>query len=636
MPNKIDRAIAGNLRLPKGFSTTFKLKELVEGYDVCGLDIEADAKTAQPFLLCYDTKEFNGHIILDNAHKVLELLTHKQFRKTVNFFYNIQYDFEGIMKLFSRDICVLLNGNSEVVLDEDLNICNGDNWKWKILYVNKKAFFIKQKSGKKYAYYDLLQYYSMRLDNAAQEYLGRKKFAFDSSKMSVDRFDTEREYQEEVIRYCKQDSKDCRELGEIIVKGVNKFVNIRKFTSTATISEYYFRSNNLIVPKLPSTVYKKFMKSYYGGRFEITKKGFVNHISMYDIKSAYPFAMATMPILTAHPITKRVTSLHDNALYGSYKINVDIQEDYISSLPKRSHVVYFPVGKFNEYWTDKITLQSLLNRNVNVNIIEGIELYDEDSTEFLNEHILKLFNIKENPNEPKPVRDAAKIILNSLYGKFIQLIDDNTVELVHSLEELEEIPPSKLYQVSGEYWQKIHTNLFKCGKIFAPQYASYITAHTRNILYQTSAKTHFKSLVGFHTDSIILRNKTLEESSKLGGWELEKDKKTKVKFEDSDIQLLKSGMYEVSKGIGKKVRSRGVGNTNSIMKESFDVKRRYGMKQAVQNNRDWSKMNVIVSKTGVEGIKNNVNSDLKRNWLDSLTVHEALMGKMIESNPKVL
>lgn len=699
MSSKIDRAIQGNLLLPKGFGTTQKTKKLLEASKgeeraVSGFDIEADSITAEPFLLGFSTDERSDFHLLTNEASVIDLHTRYSFRSSINFYYNLQYDFEGMLKLFHKDIAVMLYGATSAYLDETYNALSLDmlkedpNYKWtyKTTYIPKKAFHVKVQGDKKYSFYDLLQYYQMGLANAAKKYLSTKEDAqkgdfkaeFTSKALfelkstieeQIERFQKHilkndlltseqkikkvfemkrffssftdaKHYRETLIKYCIQDAVVCRELGHIIVEGVNGFVNTRNFNSSASISEYYFRSNGIGVPKLAPSVFKEFMKPYYGGRFESMKKGYMKGVSIYDIKSAYPAAMANMPILSKTPIIKNSYSLHDEAVYGTYCINVDIPEDYyISPLQIRDSLLYFPNGKFRNYYVDKITLTKLLDDGFDVELIKSMEIFDNQAQPLLYDLIMKLFNIKEDKSNPEVVRLAAKIILNSLYGKFIQLVDDAGLELVKTMLELDCVSPADLFNIANRYYKKVHTMNFKTGKLFAPQYASYITAHTRNFLYSTAQKCGMKNIIGFHTDSIMLKGDDLIKTGhKLGDWELESLKgvhpesleKIETPVSNADLWFLKTGFYQVSKDGLLKLRARGIGKTDNLLQESFVVKRRMGLRQAVK--RRFDDMNIISE----QSIDNNMDSDAKRIWDNSITIDDVIEGKSIDSMPRIL
>jgi hypothetical protein len=693
MSSKIDRAIQGHILLPKGFGQTQKLKALLkkgEERAVAGFDIEADSITAEPFLLGYSTDEKDDFHLLKNAMSVIDFHTKFSFRAPINFYYNLQYDFEGMLKLFDKDVSIMLYGLTTAFLDENCKALTVEimkeqqkEWAYKTSYIPKKAFHIKIAGDKKYSYYDLLQYFQMGLSKASEKYLeGAKKDDFKAAYTSKGLFElkstpeletirfkrhilnnllfTEEEkkdkikemteffarftdakhYRETIIKYCVQDASLCRRLGHIIVNGVNTFVNTKNFNSSASISEYYFRSNGVGVPKLAPSVFKEFMKPYYGGRFESMKKGFFNGVSIYDIKSAYPDAMKDLMILSQTPLVKNSYSYHEEALYGTYKINVDIPDDfYISPLQIRDTLLYFPTGKYREYYVDKRTLQGLLDEGLDIELLSSMEIYDDKAEPLLYDLIIKLFNIKEDKNQPDVVKLAAKIILNSLYGKFIQLVDDAGLELVSDMLELDSVSPAELFNIANRYYKRIHSMNFKTGKLYAPYYASDTTSHARMKLYTTAKKVGFKNVIGFHTDSIMLKNTSIETGHHIGDWELESLKKIdpdtkevikKVPVENANMFFLKTGFYEVEKDGLKKLRSRGVGSTPSLLKENFIVKRRMGLRQAIRRNFD--QMNVISE----ADIKNNVDADEKRVWERHITLEDIVAGQMVDSMPRII
>lgn len=663
MVTKVERALNGQLEIPKGFGRALTPKKLPKNKDiVAGFDIEADADTASPYLITYCINKRKSYKAVSTAQDFIEFFTRFSFRSSINFFYNLQYDFEGLLKLFPQEVALMIYGGGIAHLNKDLTLCKDKSYAYKVHYIPKKAFHIKIKGGHKYSYFDLLQYYQMGLSAAGKRFLGHSKEDFDAKasckdlfelqitieealyrfeqklkfctsnyelieireKIAViEKFPTALEYRNTLLSYALTDAEMCRDLGILIVDGIHQFAYTKNFNSTASISEYYFRSNGLEIPQLSNWRYKQFLRSYYGGRFEITRKGFIPNVNFYDIKSAYPAAMADMPILSQKPIIRSSFSVSDSALYGSYRIDVNIPDLYLSPLPVRDSVVMFPTGKFTDYWVDKVTLGLLDNMGIDYRITKGVEIFDENATNMLNPLMMTCYNIKEDKlNQPEPVRLGAKINMNSLYGKFIQLIDDTTLEVIETVEELESTGSSDLFNIGGEAYRRIHTSIFKTGKLFAPFYASYITAHTRAQLYETALKVGLEKVVGFHTDSIILDGATIPEVNRLGGWEAESL--------NTNIKLLKTGMYECVSGDKTKIRARGVGKQDTILKPSFDVKRRYGLNQAIRKN--FADMNIIRGAT----LGNNLNTDKKRVWPREITIEDIQNGEFINSIPKKL
>lgn len=664
--------MGGNLVFPKGFGSTVKFKELQkDGKPVCGFDTETDAITAQPYLLTYSDETRNSHTAITTPNRLLDFLTTHRYRDTVNFFHNLSFDFEGMIKIFPKEVGLGCYGDGRSWISENGEIRDESDYDYRLSYIYKKAFHIKVKGDKKYSYFDSFQYFQMGLDAAAKKYLGVGKDKGFEGKYSsknlfelnttieaeVERFTKHyleeyafyspqkrdkviremqdfffqftnaKEYRERLLEYALVDAHRCKQLGEIIVKGINNFVNTRNFNSSASISEYYFRSHDVHIPKLTQDIFKKFMATYYGGRFEITRKGWVPNVSMFDIKSAYPYAMTELPILSKNPRTRSVWQPTESGLFGAYLINAKIPTDmYLSPLPVRNGLVKFPTGNFSDYWVDKLTLELLEEIGIKYHVIKGIEISDPNADFRLKPLVLELFNIKENKKNPEVVRQAAKIILNSLYGKFMQLNDDTILEEIEELNDLDEVGPQGLFNIGNKMFARIHNNDFNTGKMFAPQYGAFITAHTRNLIYRTSLKLGLENVVGIHTDSIMLDgNKFLEESSVIGGFELEVLKEInedtgevirKIPMRNVDTMIQKCGMYEATVGNVKKIKARGVGRATTLMQDSFEVTRRFGLKQAIK--RDYESMNIIRAKM----IKNDLNSDRKRQWPHDITLKD--------------
>ena len=125
------------------------------------------------------------------------------------------------------------------------------------------------------------------------------------------------------------------------------------------LAERVLISNGIDIPKfdsIPYEIQEMAFRSYYGGRFEILKRGFIGNAYLYDINSAYPYAITQIPDLTKGKWVKR-KSIHPKAKLGFFKIIANIPDcEYIPPFPFRAnHENIFPSGKFETY----VTLQEL-------------------------------------------------------------------------------------------------------------------------------------------------------------------------------------------------------------------------------------------------------------------------------------
>lgn len=622
MGSKVERAVGGELEFSRKHGKRFNgdsQREVGREYTVAGLDIEADSESAVPFLLAWDCNGLVKSFDINSWADCVRAFTAYSLRDSVNFIYNLQYDFEGMAKFLDRDIWVRLVNGEQV----DLGSC-------KLRYVPKKAFEVV-KGKKVWKWFDLWQYYLTSLDNAIRKNLPhrRGKLEFDTKTVSRDRYMDDGEYKRKIIEYCRWDASSARELGEIIVNGANRFVNTKDFYSSAGVSELYFRSNGFYIPWVPNKVHKAFMKTYHGGRFEIFKRGWLKGVTSIDIKSAYPYIMSEMPIVGDGVKAKWVQGYDRDleALYGAYKVDFYVDNDYMGIVPKKINgVTCFPTGAFKDEWVDKNTLELMERLQVDYHIKDGVELFDREPGS-LGPLIQPLYGMKEDKTNPPSLRYACKINLNGLYGKLIQLIDDVAIEEIKDMEDLDSGEYSEIIDAMDRWFVRRHTGKFRTGALFAPWYASHTTSGTRGMLLEKGVELGERNLVSMHTDSLQYIGGKIEDGTRLGDWEVEDI------FFDSEMELVKCGMYRLIKD-GKerkvKLRARGVGVVDSVIEDSYVVKRRFGMNQAIR--RDWDKMNVIETRDMI----NDLNTDKKREWLGRLDRGVFERKEFVDSKPFVI
>ncbi|MDE1816708.1 MAG: hypothetical protein KGI11_09145 [Thaumarchaeota archaeon] len=66
--------------------------------------------------------------------------------------------------------------------------------------------------------------------------------------------------------------------------------------------------NGIHIPlfnEVPYEVQELARQSFYGGRFELIQRGFIGYCCLYDINSAYPHVLTTLPDITDRKWTRR-------------------------------------------------------------------------------------------------------------------------------------------------------------------------------------------------------------------------------------------------------------------------------------------------------------------------------------------
>jgi len=578
-----------------------------------------------------------GNFMLGNYHKGelpkidlwLNFLTSKRFRSNHNFFYNLNYDVNAIIKYLPKENLTEIYNN----LYTDFNDI-------RIFFIPKKVLRLT-KHKHIYKFYDIYQFFNMSLEKASQIYLGLEKYIV---KIDGERLGTDKNYWikniDDIIIYCINDCKLTAQLGNLLNETLVNTIKLNpcSYISKASICKEFVRKACDIpnINDIPNGALKYAFYSYSGGRFEIIKKGNVGNCTLYDINSAYPFH--TKNLLDVNKGKwKRVNSLHEKADYGFYFVKIMTKYNKISpiAITLQNGVICYPLCEVNTY----ISKQELLNYEpyIEFEIIDGWEFYANEYIYPFKDYITTIHNQKQITDKKSYEYSLYKIIMNSLYGSFYEKTiqkEFNDKLITKELIKKCKYDMNLVKKLAQDI--KIYT-----GKLFNPIYASLITSQTRIDLFKTAIPFQ-NDIIGFATDSILFKGKPeIKLSNELGGWNLEKSGKSIV---------LRSGIYK----IGKDLKSRGI-------KKAKNIKTKYGYYENIFDyikskpklieypiimNRPLTFIEVLLHhiKHNIEDINVfvdmeyniNINKDHKRLWNGEFKTGKELFTKEIDSNPLIM
>lgn len=449
---------------------------------IIGLDTEA-YESGQPFMVCLST----GHT-LDPKFIISELFRLELYKYTL-VVYNLKYD-EGALLYYIP-----------IELLQQLRIEGVTNYgEYKIKSIPHKCLEI---CYHKHAIriFDIAQFFAQSLDQASQRYLGKSKIEVETKK-----FNTEYVHANwtKLANYCIRDAELTAELTEYFLRILNEEFDIypTKLYSVGYIAGLHFCKTcgiqsierfRQFYPKLLQYAYE----SYQGGKFETYQRGF-GYFYEYDINSAYPSQIALLQAVELAKVveTGQNTYLRD-ATFGFLHCDILESSDYspIAIKNKTGLLNYYPIGAKRNKIISKRTYEYLLAHGAEIKIQDAYWLYCPKEYPYKSE-VERLFKLKtefKGKNELKYL--ITKLLLNSLYGKFIQ--------------------------VTPEFNQETKETDFYAGYLFNPIYASYITEGCRlNVCEVCAANPDV--IVAVHTDSIISTEKLpLECSKDLGKWGFE-------------------------------------------------------------------------------------------------------------------
>lgn len=295
---------------------------------------------------------------------------------------------------------------------------------------------------------------------------------------------------------------------------------------------------------------------YFGGRCQALKHGVFENVNMYDIRSAYPFAMIhDHPTGDCFRLTDKLLDEKRSELCF-YKIRADSAGAFARRA--KNGGLYFPHEKNAIFTTTGRELYAALETRSCVlhEIIECREFYRSIN---FREYVEFWFNERKKHDKGTPKNIAAKFMLNSLYGKTAQnpenfcdyMLAEKDAELEEGWHLAAEMPDYDLhFRRHMEHMQS------KLGDQYPnfPQFinvatGSSITGFVRSLLLRAIASQNGKAIY-CDTDSLFTHGQ-LKTGDNLGDWQFEGTAKIlymagkklyAAKMQDGDIKKASKGV----------------------------------------------------------------------------------------------
>lgn len=322
----------------------------------------------------------------------------------------------------------------------------------------------------------------MGLNALAKELLGIEKEDFNSENIQ--------EINDELIKYNKRDV----EIVEGLFKKIYELSGVLPTTSGKMAMSIYVLKFRPDIKKIAN---KRGIKQFYrGGRSELFKFD-GKDVRAYDVNSMYPYVMMKYP----YPIGPVFREKNINKEGYSFVI-VKAPYNYVPYLPyKTGSKLIFPYGSFSGYYTN-FELREAKKRGVEFEIIDG---YVCDKTEYIFGDYVKCFYDlrKKAKDEKNKVLDSyAKLMLNSLYGKFGQspFVQDLKIK---KIEDLRYDDIGSMVFGNEQKYTIVKKLTFNPFVYYDYIIAGYITAYGRHVLYEFLEKLKPEELFYVDTDGIV-------------------------------------------------------------------------------------------------------------------------------------
>ncbi len=293
---------------------------------------------------------------------------------------------------------------------------------------------------------------------------------------------------------------------------------------------------------------------YVGGRVEIFKMRGEN-LNGYDVNSLYPSCMFNSRIPTEYARPSR----NIGEAIGFFDVTVKCPGLYIPLLPlKMEKKLIFPNGNFRGVFFSEELKLAIEHGYTIEKIHEGHEFYE--SKDLFSEYI-DFFNRLKTDSKDEGARLIAKLMMNSLYGKFGQREKKVTLkthggeknyDIFHSLELFEK---TNLIQVTNEY---------RSGHMLV-HIAAAITSYARMHMAKLAYLPHGEECYYTDTDSVFT-TKQYPTGPELGSLKLEYES-VKGNFKNPKAYML----LKHDKIIASKIKGFSQNFIKSLSENEFEA-----------------------------------------------------------------
>lgn len=241
----------------------------------------------------------------------------------------------------------------------------------------------------------------------------------------------------EAIKYCEL---DCISLHQVIYKFTDMIYdlfqkNVHHYPTLPSLAFAIFRSKFMLeenIPQLSGKIAKDIRLGYTGGSVDmyIPENPEGTKVYAYDVNSLYPSQMESglMPIGQPTYFEGDIRLIDPNA-FGFFYCEIiapdDINHPIIQTHVKTNKGIrtISPIGSWEDMIFSK-EMDNAINHGYKFNILWG---YTFEKENIFKDYVDFLYNLRSQYSKDNPMNFIAKILMNSLYGRFG--MDDNFLEV---------------------------------------------------------------------------------------------------------------------------------------------------------------------------------------------------------------
>lgn len=599
------------------------------------------------YVLSWDS----GAEIVKNLDDIFDLL--KKLGKYL-VVYNLDYDAMAILKHTTPECLKMLYLDGAV------------HWReYRFSYIKGKYLKIAKNRDVLHIF-DLMPFFQTSLDKAAEKYLNKRKKEIDKKLLSNLTEKTVENNWKLIKEYAIQDAKITQELADKLIDAITEIgLEEKKLFSPGYMAKKYLEKNGISPIQLDYEYRAIAEKAYFGGRIEVWRRGKIDKVFIYDLKSAYPAIFAELPDLSQARIWWSEKPESSRWYIAEAEIDCDTP-----ILPHRDGhgLIRFPVYRrsvavFTNYEGEILQKAGAEIRWRRVLNIESMRdgVYRELVTDLF-----------EKRKESGLKGLVYKLILNSLYGIFAEkrsdyrpMRDDRAYRelMIMALREGLETFFSRYMVCENGQFDWWNCRCFSCkrrrevlrrfrkykrsrillgadGRFYEKvEYpgkwqnlilAALVTSGTRARIAEIILE-YPNDFVAAFTDSVILKKPLPQKkvgSGKLGSWNFEYC---------GSIVLVGAGVYQTEKTV-KSRGFKGIGDLTERLKNEPDAIVEFMQKDRISLGQivNWGMEEVFLNIIREKPRELDVNFDDKRVWLRDFQSAKEILLEEIESVPYIL
>jgi len=202
-------------------------------------------------------------------------------------------------------------------------------------------------------------------------------------------------------------------------------MNIHKYPTLSSLAFAIFRTHFIkedTIPQLTGQIAKDIRLSYTGGAVDMYKPNNEDEkIFAYDVNSLYPFTMDDKPMPVGNPIFFKgdIRKVDQNA-YGFFFCNIETPTELLHPIIQ-THIktdagirTIAPLGE----WSDMIFSEEINNAIKLGYKFEILWGYKFEKENIFKDYVQTLYDLRTKYPKSNPLNLIAKLLLNSLYGRF--------------------------------------------------------------------------------------------------------------------------------------------------------------------------------------------------------------------------